>query len=115
MMLNTNLKHVESREEIEELLKDNANVMICCGRMGSMCVPVYAIMEKIGPKYPHVEMRDVDFDISVASFIKNLPECSLFRGLPFTIYFKNSKVVKATTSIQNEEQIVSILNDIFVD
>ena len=113
-MLDTNLKHVESHEEIEELLKNNANVMICCGRMGPMCFPVYDIMERLEQEYPHVQMRDMDFDIPVASFIRNLPECSSFMGLPFTVYFKNGKVVEATSSIQDKKQITGILNRIFL-
>ena len=112
-MLDTNLKHVESREEIEELLKNNVSVMICCGRMGPMCIPVYGIMEKLESEYPHVRMRDLDFDIPAAPFIRNLPECAFFMGLPFTVYFKNGKVVKATSSIQNEEQITEILDGVF--
>ena len=112
-MLNTNLKHVESREEIEELLKNNTNVMVCCGRMGPMCIPVYGIMKELESKYPYVQMRDMDFDIPVASFIKDLPECSFFMGLPFTVYFKNGKVVEATSSIQDEQQITGILNKVF--
>jgi len=114
-MLDTNLKHVESHGAIEELLKNNANVMICCGRMGPMCFPVYGIMEKLEQKHSHVQMRDMDFDISVASFIKNLPECRSFMGLPFTVYFKNGKVVKATSSIQNEKQIIRMLDEAFKD
>ena len=112
-MLDTNLKHVESGEEIEELLKNNVNVMICCGRMGPMCIPVYGIMEKLESRYPHVQMKDMDFDIPTASFIRNLPECISFMGLPFTVYFKNSKVVKATSSIQGERQITDLLNEVF--
>ncbi|MBN1363498.1 MAG: hypothetical protein JW976_01700 [Syntrophaceae bacterium] len=114
-MLDTNLKHVESHEEIKELLKNNANVMICCGRMGPMCFPVYGIMEKLEQKHPHIQMRDMDFDIPVASFIKNLPECRSFMGLPFTVYFKNGRVAKATTSIQDEKQITKILDAVFGD
>ncbi len=112
-MLNTNLKHIETREEIGELLKDNVNVMICCGRMGPMCIPVYGIIEKLQSEYSHVQMRDMDFDIPIASFIKGLPECRSFMGLPFTVYFKNGRVVKATTSIQDEKQIMGILKEVF--
>ena len=112
-MLDTNLKHVETREEIKELLNNNANVMICCGRMGPMCIPVYGVMEDLESEYPHVRMRDLDFDVPAASFIKNLPECAYFMGLPFTVYFKNGKVIKATTSIQSQKQITDILDDVF--
>ena len=112
-MLDTNLKHMESREEIEELLKNNANVVICCGRMGPMCIPIYGIMEKLESEYSHVQMRDMDFDIPAASFIRNLPECTFFMGLPFTVYFKDGTVVKAKTSIQNERQIRGALDEVF--
>ena len=112
-MLNTKLKHLETHEQIEELVKSNANVMICCGRMGPMCLPVYAIMEILQARYPHVQFRDMDFDIPVASFIRTLPQCSSFMGLPFTVYFKNGEVVKATTSIQTEQQIAEILDGVF--
>ncbi|MCK4401555.1 thioredoxin, partial [bacterium] len=98
-----------------ELLKNNENVMICCGRMGPMCIPVYDIMEKLEPKYLQIRMMDMDFDSHGASFVRNLPECSSFMGLPFTVYFKNGKVVKATTSIQNEEGITDILDEVFKD
>jgi thioredoxin 1 len=44
-----------------------------------------------------------------------LPECRSFMGLPFTVYFKNGRVAKATTSIQNEKQITNILKEVFKD
>lgn len=109
-MLKTNLKHLETEAEAAELVKNNKNVMICCGRMGPMCVPVYAIMENLETKYPQVAFADMDFDIDSAVFIKNLPECQSFMGLPFTVYFKDGEVVRATSSIQNEDQVMSILD-----
>ena len=112
-MLMTNLKHLESDDEVKKVLEENENVMICCGRMGPMCLPVYADMEELEKQYSHVAFRDMDFDVPVAEFIKDLPECSTFMGLPFTVYFKNGKVVTATTSIQSKEQIVEILDDKF--
>jgi len=112
-MLNTNLKHLETEEDVNEVLKTNENVMVCCGRMGPMCIPVYHIMEELEGKYPHVAFRDQDFDIPAANFIRSLPECASFMGLPFTVYFKNGKVVAATTSIQNKGQVTEILDKEF--
>ena len=109
-MLNTNLKHLETEQELKEVLENNENVMVCCGRMGPMCTPVYRIMEEIEQTYPHVKFRDQDFDIPAAAYIKSLPECASFMGLPFTVYFKNGKVVAATTSIQQKDQIMEILD-----
>ena len=108
-MLQTNLKHVESEAQYSEILQNNENVMICCGRMGPMCVPVYDAMEDLENEYPNVKFYDMEFDIPDAHVIRNLPECRGFMGLPFTVYYKNGKVVTATTSIQNYEQIKEIL------
>ena len=112
-MLRTDLKHLETEEETREALKNGENVVICCGRMGPMCTPVYAVLSKLEPQYPHVCFYDQDFDIPAAGFIKRLPECVSFMGLPFTVYFKNFKVVAATTSIQNADQICKILDKEF--
>jgi thioredoxin 1 len=112
-LLQTNLKHLETEEETREALGENENVVICCGRMGPMCIPVYDILSELEPQYPHVCFYDQDFDILAAGFIKHLPECTSFMGLPFTVYFKNSKVIAATTSIQSEEQICRILDNEF--
>ena len=109
-MLHTDLKHLETDEEIREALENNENVVVCCGRMGPMCTPVYAILSQLAAKSPHVCFYDQDFDIPAAGFIKRLPECASFMGLPFTVYFKNSKVVAATTSIQDRDQITGVLD-----
>jgi len=112
-MLDTNLKHLEMKKDIKEVVAQNGNVMVCCGRMGPMCIPVYRIMEELEREYKHVAFRDQDFDISAADFIRSLPECASFMGLPFTVYFKNGKVVAATTSIQNKAQVKKILDQKF--
>lgn len=113
-MLMTNLKHIETKKEFEEIVNNNENVMICCGRMGPMCIPVYGAMERIRDDYKHVLFADMEFDIRDADVIKNLPGCTSFTGLPFTVYFKNGKVTKATSSIQRKENITKILDEIFV-
>lgn len=112
-MLQTNLKHIESEEAFNKVINENENVMICCGRMGPMCVPVYAIMKEMEPEYKHVQFLDLDFDGPFAHVIRNLPECRGFMGLPFTVYFKNGKVAAATTSIQSMDQVQNILENEF--
>lgn len=112
-MLRTNLTHVLSEKEHSEIINNNENVMICCGRMGPMCIPVYEIMEELEAEYPHVKFADMEFDLPDARVIRNLPEARSFQGLPFTIYYKNGKVVKATSSIQTREQVTNILDEYF--
>lgn len=109
-MLNTNLKHLMTAKELEQTVSSNENVMVCCGRMGPMCIPVYDAMESLENTYIHVAFRDMPFDSPEAQIIKSLPACKNFRGLPFTVYYKNGKVVAATASIQTKEQIKEILD-----
>jgi len=112
-MLRTNLEHVESEEQLKELVENNEKVAVCCGRMGPMCVPVYAIFETFQEKYPDIQFRDMDFDIPVASAIKGLSQCRNFFGLPFTIYYRNGQIVKATSSIQSAKEVKNVIDDVF--
>ncbi len=108
--LDTGLTHLESVDAIKNAVSNNENVMICCGRMGPMCIPVYGVMEDLEPEYTRVKFFDVNFDSDAASFIRGLPETNGFSGLPFTVYFKNGKVAAATSSIQNRKQVTEILD-----
>ena len=81
--------------------------------MGPMCVPVYAVMEELEKTYTHVAFCDQEFDIPAADFIRGLPECASFMGLPFNVYFKNGKAVAATSSIQNKNQLIEVLDSVF--
>jgi len=112
-MLGTNLKHVETDDQFQALIENHDNVMLCCGRMGPMCLPVYDIMENLKDKYDNVEFQDMAFDSPVSDHIRKLPEVRNFMGLPFTVYFKNGKVVQATSGIQKKSQVTEILDTQF--
>jgi thioredoxin 1 len=112
-MLKTKLKTLAGKEELKELIAENEKVVVFCGRMGPMCIPIYDILEVFEEKYPDTQFRNMDFDTPDASVIKNLQECRGFSGLPFTIYYRNGKVVKATTSIQTAKQIKDIMSEVF--
>ncbi len=112
-MLYTNLKHIESAADHNKIISENENVMVICGRMGPMCIPVYGIAEELEEQYSHVKFYDLEFDNPESYVIRQLPEVRGFMGIPFTIYYKNGKVVKATSSIQSKEQVTSILDKEF--
>jgi len=84
--------------------------MIICGRMGPMCIPVYGIAEELEAEYKYVKFFDMEFDNPESHVIRELSEVSGFMGIPFTIYYKNGKVVKATSSIQTMDQVKANLN-----
>jgi thioredoxin 1 len=112
-MLYTNLKHIETAADHARIISENEKVMVVCGRMGPMCIPVYGIAEKLEDEYKHVKFCDMEFDNPESHVIRNLPEVKGFMGIPFTIYYKNGKVVKATSSIQTREQVKAILDKEF--
>lgn len=108
--LDTDLEHLETADDLQKLIESEENVMVCCGRMGPMCIPVYEIMDELQDDYDHVTFRDMAFDNPESSVIRNLPECRGFTGLPFTVYYRNGKVAAATSSIQSKQQIKEILD-----
>ncbi len=111
--LQTNLHEIETAAEFQKILEENENVMVCCGRMGPMCIPVYDIMEELEEERENIKFYVMGFDNPDAAVIRNAPECRGFMGLPFTMYYKNGKTVAATTSIQNRQQITAILDEKF--
>ena len=112
-MLYTNLKHLETAEDHQKAISQNENVMVICGRMGPMCIPVYGIAEELENEYKHVRFFDMEFDNPESYVIRNLPEVRNFMGIPFTVYYKKGKVVKATSSIQTKTQVKTILDKEF--
>lgn len=112
-MLETDLKHIQTADELKKTITENENVMVCCGRMGPMCIPVYGAMEELEPEYENVKFFDMMFDSPESHVIRDLPNCKNFRGLPFTIYYKNGEVVAATNSLQTKEEIKTILDSKF--
>jgi thioredoxin 1 len=110
-MLDTNLKHIETKAQFDELLNSGGKFAVVCGRMGPMCIPVYDVMESLQSKYPDVRFFDMVFDSEVGEqTIRALPEVRSFNGLPFTVYFRDGKVVAATSSIQTRQQVKAILD-----
>lgn len=112
-MLQTAVHEIETAAELEKIINENENVMVCAGRMGPMCIPVYDAMEELEEEYTNVKFYSMGFDTPEAAPIRNAPMCSGFMGLPFTVYYKNGTMVKATTSIQNRAQITAILDEYF--
>ena len=109
-LLQTPVHEIETASELEKIINENENVMVCCGRMGPMCLPVYDIMDELQDEYEGVKFYSMAFDSPEAAPIRNAPETNGFMGLPFTMFYKNGKVADATTSILNRQQITSILD-----
>jgi len=112
-MLQTAVHEIETATELEKIISENEKVMVCCGRMGPMCIPVYDVMEELESERPDIKFYSMSFDTPEAAPIRDAPVCRGFMGLPFTMYYKNGKIVHATSSIQNRKQITDILDNYF--
>ncbi|MEA1875219.1 MAG: thioredoxin family protein [Bacteroidota bacterium] len=109
-MLQTSIHEIETAAELEQIVKENENIMVSCGRMGPMCLPVYDIMEELEDERPNTKFYSMSFDTPEASPIRDASMCRGFMALPFTVYYKNGEMVQATSSIQDREQITTILD-----
>ena len=112
-LLQTGLHEFDTATELEKFISENENVMVCCGRMGPMCMPVYDVMEELEEERTNVKFATMAFDNPEAAVIRNAPECRGFMGLPFTMYYKNGSITHATSSIQNMQMISSVLDEKF--
>jgi thioredoxin 1 len=70
-------------------------------------------MESLEDQYKDVKFADMEFDSPESHVIRNVPEVRGFMGIPFTMYYKNGKLVKATSSIQSKAQVTTILDSEF--
>lgn len=112
-MLYTNLKHLENGADYFKAINEREHVMVICGRMGPICIPVYRIMEELEPMYPHVSFYDMEFDNPESVVIRTLPEVNGFKSIPFIIYYKNGRVVNTTSGLQTKEEVINILDKEF--
>jgi len=112
-MLYTNLKHIVTAKEFALSIGENENVMVICGRMGPFCIPIYRIAEDLEAEYSYVKFYDVEFDDPNLYFIQAIPEVEELEKIPYILYFKNGKVVKATSGNQTKAQIRNILEKEF--
>ena len=94
-MLYTNLKHLESAIDYTGVIHENENVLIICGRMDPVCIPVYRVAEELEKEYTHVRFFDMEFDNPQSQIVRDLPEVRGFRVIPFLIYYKNGQITKA--------------------
>lgn len=114
-MLGTKTQEIKSKEELQKHVKDNDAVIICAGRLGPMCIPVYKAMEQMEQEgqFGNVKFLTVDFDSEAATPVRDSEKCSDFRGLPFTAYYKNGEIVHATSSIQTKAQIEENIESVY--
>jgi len=108
-MLYTNLNHIENIDEYRQIIGENENVVLICGRMGPLCVPVYRTMEELEEEFNHVRFFDMEYDNPASYFFHAMPEVQNLTEIPFTVFYKGGQAVKATAGLQTKAQIKAIL------
>ncbi len=112
-MLYTNLKHIESAAQHVDTITGHENIMVIWGRMEPKSIAVYRIAEELEAEYPNVKFYDLEYDNPELNVVCNLPEFSDFAEIPYTVYYKNGKVVNTTSGIQTKAQLKDILDKEF--
>lgn len=108
-MLYTNLKHIESAAEYRSIISESQKLVVICGRMDPVCIPLFRIAEELAVQFTQIKFYDMEFDNPEAYVVRNLPEVCGFTETPFAIYYKGGQVVKATSGIQSKVQISDII------
>ena len=68
--LRTNLEHLNSRAEVEQLITKNEKAVVVCGRMGPMCIPVYEAMEELLDERENVKFYTISYFLPFYNFCR---------------------------------------------
>jgi thioredoxin 1 len=112
-MLYTNLKHIESAAQFENILAENENVIIICGKMDPASVSMYRTAESLKSEFKNVCFFDMESDNPEAGVIHNLPEVQQLNNMPLMVCFKNGEVACVQAGIQTKAQVATILEHEF--
>ena len=108
-MLYTNLEHIETAGDFIKIISENENVVVICGRMGPLCVPVYRLVEELDDEFGQVKFYDMEYDNPEFYFFHTLPEVQFLDEIPFTIFYRNGEAVKSVAGLQSRAQLKEIL------
>jgi len=108
-MLYTNLKHIETDKQQQQVVAENENVVIICGRMEPASILLYRVAAGLEKKYPQVAFYDMEFDNPETTVLKHaLEDCNL-TNIPLTGYFKNGYLVNVTFGVQTSQQMIDLI------
>jgi hypothetical protein len=114
-MLYTNLEHIETAEEFSKIISRNEDVVVICGRMGPLCVPVYRVVEELDQEFTQIKFYDMEYDNPEFYFFHALPEVQLLEEIPFTVLYRNGEAVKSVAGMQSKARLKEILNEVYTE
>ena len=108
-MLYTNLNHIETLAEFQQIIAENRHVVIVCGRMDEYSIPVYRELEALQADYPTVKFFDMEFDNPesrvVCELFAEIPEAKV----PFLLFYENGELTFRTWGTKTKGQIEEML------
>lgn len=107
-MLYTNLKHIESASDLNQIISGNDQVVVICGRMDPVSVSVYRLAGELEKNYPQVQFYDMEYDDPESENLRKLPGLLDFEGLPFSVYFRNGKLERVSVGIFSINQMENL-------
>lgn len=112
-MLYTNLNHIETKAEHAQIINENENVIIICGRMDHQSVNVYRLAEELKETFTSVNFFDLELDNPETDSILMFHEISKGEVFPLIISFKDGKMLNTSSGIQSKTHLTKILNTQF--
>lgn len=103
------MKHITTKEEFEQLIKDNNNVVIdfyatWCGP----CKMLAPVMENVSEEFNNIAFVKVDVDQA-----EELASMFGITSIPTVVYIKNQSLALRELGFKSKEKIVENLQTIF--
>jgi len=112
-MLYTNLKHIESTSQLNDVIEKNNNVVMCYGRMNHNCIPVFNALEQLENEIPTIQMYDIEYDNPEFEDFKQSTHTLKMAELPYLIFFQNGAVREVITGKKDENQLRNIIHSVY--
>lgn len=111
-MLYTNLEHIETAADFKKIISENENIVIVCGRMGPVCIPVYRTIEELGDEFRQIKFFDMEYDNPEFYFYHLRPEVQYLEEIPFTTFYHRGEAVKSVGGFQTKAQLKKFLGEV---
>jgi len=112
-MLYTNLKHIESIKQLNDVIGNNNNVVMCYGRMNSDCIPVFNALEQLESELSDVQIYDIEYDNPEFEDFKQSTHSLTMTELPYLIFFQNGEVREVFAGKKDENQLRTSIHSIY--
>lgn len=112
-MLYTNLKHIESSSQLNDVIDKHNNVVMCYGRMNYDCIAVFNALEQLERENPNIQMFDVEYDNPEFEAFKQSTHSLTMAELPYLILFQNGVVREVYAGKKDENQLRNIIKNVY--